>query len=284
MSKYLVIGHPVAHSLSPEMQNAAFRLLGFGTPYGKLDVAPEDLREFTAAARGTLAGFNATIPHKQALLPLVDEADDLARITGSINTVKVVGGRLIGTSTDGVGIERALLHCFGECAAARGGRFLFLGAGGAARAAAFHLALAGAERIAFANRTVERAEELAAAVRRAAPSLECSVLALGDAAALRRELEMTQVVIQATSLGLHPGDPPPFDPALLTPGMPLVFMEMVYRTTAFHTALAAAGFRVADGAEMLIGQGAASFEYWTGLPAPVGEMRRALRAAADARG
>ena len=283
MAKYLVIGHPAAHSLSPQMQNAAFRFHGLGSPYDKKDVAPEELREFTRAARDTLAGFNATIPHKQALLPLVDEIETVSLTAGSINTVKVVDGKLIGTSTDGIGVERALAHCFGAHAAARGGRFLILGAGGAARAAAFHLALAGAARIAFANRTVDRAEDLAEAVRCSSPAMECRAFALGDAAALRREFEMTHVVIQATSLGLHPDDPLPFDPALLTPGMPLVFFEMVYRVTAFNTALTAAGFQVANGAEMLIGQGAASFEYWTGLPAPVEEMRRAFYAAAAAR-
>ena len=118
MSKYLVIGHPAAHSLSPEMQNAAFRFHGLGSPYGKLDVAPEKLREFTRAARDTLSGFNATIPHKQALLPLVDEIETVSLTAGSINTVKVIDGKLIGTSTDGIGIERALIHCFGDAGAA----------------------------------------------------------------------------------------------------------------------------------------------------------------------
>jgi len=135
----------VGHSRSPGMQNAAFEYCGLGRPYGKAAVAPAELPEFVRQARNCLAGFNATVPHKEALLQLIDEVSPDARLAGSVNTVKVVNGRLCGCSTDGIGLQRALEYNFGEKGRVKDSSFLFIGAGGAARASAFHLAAAGAK-------------------------------------------------------------------------------------------------------------------------------------------
>lgn len=273
MQKYLVIGYPVGHSRSPGMQNAAFEYHKLGRPYGMEEVAPEKLAEFVKRAAGSLAGFNATVPHKEALIPLMDEIDPAAKLAGSVNTVKIENGRLCGSSTDGIGLQRALEYNFGAGGRVRDNSFLFLGAGGAARATAFHLAANGAKKIVIANRTIERAETLAGEISAAFSDVEISTVLLNSAKALAAALDDARVLLQCTSLGLRDGDPAPLPLELLRPGMDIAVFDAIYRDTPILRHCRQQGIPAADGSEMLVQQGAASFESWTGLAAPVEMMR-----------
>ena len=272
MVKYLVIGDPIGHSRSPGMQNAAFEACGLGRPYGIQRVAREELPDFFEFARTHLSGVNLTVPHKTMAAELVDEISPGAEECGSVNTLVIADGRIRGDSTDGVGLERALREVFHL--GVSGKRVLFCGAGGAARATAVHLARCGAREVNFINRTVEKAETLAALCRRAVPAVECECASPRDEAAARAMLERADVLIQATSLGLKPDDPPPFPLEWLRPGMPLCIFDTIYHPTPLQKYAAAAGIACAGGKEMLIHQGAASFTLWTGLPAPLEAMRR----------
>ncbi len=271
--RYLVIGHPVGHSRSPRMQNAAFGFYRRGEPYGALEVSPEDLGNFIDFARSRLLGVNVTVPFKGAVIEFLDEIDPAARIAGSVNTLRIENGRISGFSTDGYGLERALLNSFGRPLG--GAEFMFIGCGGAARATAFHLAGCGARRIRLFNRTPERAVELAEGLRRAVPGVRCEAYALADLEALRRAVASADYLIQATRLGLSDDDPEPFPLEFLekSPHRPAVF-DTIYRDTPLLRCARKLGIPAADGAEMLINQGARSFEIWTGLIAPVAAMRR----------
>lgn len=272
--RYAVIGDPVKHSRSPEMQNAGFAALGLADRYGKVAVAAAELPAFAAWARRHLAGFNITVPHKENIIPLLDEIDQVARLAGSVNTVKIDGGRLAGCSTDGYGVEMAVGEAFGLKLA--GLAVLFIGAGGAARAVAFHLAASGARSLTFANRTLSRAVELGDRIRTAYPGVATAAVKPDDAIGLRRLLLDADLVIQAGSLGLKADDPPPFDLELLAANPRLCCFESIYRRTPFLVRAAEFGMRTADGRGMLLHQGVKSFEIWTGRKAPVEIMRQAL--------
>ena len=275
---FAVIGDPVAHSKSPQMQNAALCELGFGPCYGKLQVAAADLPAFVAAARKQLRGFNVTVPHKRAILPFLDRIDPEAELGQSVNTVTVEpDGSLSGASTDGYGLAMAIRERFQLEVA--GGSFTFFGAGGAAQAAALHFALQGARALYLVNRTRSRLEALAAILARANPKLELQLAAPGDEARIEQFLRASQLVIQATSLGLRPDDPPPFRLELLKVNPGLRAVETIYHPTPFRRACEAFGLPVTDGRGMLLHQGARSLELWLGQPAPVATMRRALEEA-----
>lgn len=275
MKKYLVIGNPVAHSLSPAMQQAAFDACRLEAVYEKRRVTAEELPEFCLAARRELAGFNVTVPHKQAVIPFLDAITPEAKAAGSVNTV-ITGpdGRLSGDSTDGFGLAAALEENFHR--PATGQSIILLGAGGAARAAAFALARRGVREIRIVNRTAEHAEALAAQLKSAFPELRCAALTGGLPSEAACDL-----LIQATSLGLRGDDPLPCPETWLTRGRRFCCFDMVYRKTAFQRRAAEAGLPTANGLEMLLHQGARSFELWTGKTAPLTAMRRALYRAAD---
>ena len=275
MIKYMVIGDPVAHSRSPGMQNAAFEFHHLGSPYGARRVRPEELPDFIAFARKNLAGVNLTVPHKQAVIPLIDEVDPAARQAGSVNTLLIEAGHIRGTSTDGYGLEHALLENFHR--PVRGGRFCFIGAGGAAHATAFHLADAGAAAIRIANRTVEKAGRIADRLAELHPGLTVAVARPDETAKLEEWLADTDFLIQATSLGLRDEDPAPIEPELLAPGSNFCFFDTIYRETPLLRRACAVGIPAAGGELMLIHQGAKSFELWTGLEVPVEQMRRGFR-------
>ena len=270
MEKYVVIGDPVEHSRSPGMQNAAFRHYGLNAVYDRMQVKAEKFSDFVEYARENLTGFNLTVPHKSLILPYLDRVTPAAAAAGSVNTVTVSDGRFYGDSTDGYGLEMALKRNFelspeGKC-------FVFLGCGGAACATAFHLAERGARAIYLANRTVEKAESLAAALKAFAPALETGVTSLQDNGTLKTWFEAADAVIQATSLGLHRNDPPPVDLQLLQPGMNCCFFDTIYHETPLQKKAAELQLHCAGGMWMLIYQGARSFEVWTGKKAPINEM------------
>ena len=272
--RYTVIGDPIAHSRSPQMQNAGFAALGLGRPYGRLRVTVPELPEFAAYARKHLDGANLTVPHKHHILPELAGMSREAELCGSVNTLLVRDGKLYGDTTDGYGFAAAVREAFGL--APEGLRAVFFGAGGAARAVVFYLAEHGAAAIRLVNRTRERAEELAADLRRACPALEIDCAAPRDAAAVRDFLADSGLAVQATSQGLHPEDAPPFDLGLLDGMTHLACFDMIYHRTPFQEKAAACGLRTSGGIGMLLHQGAKSLELWTGRTAPEEVMRKAL--------
>jgi len=276
--KYVVIGDPIAHSLSPEMQNPGFEALGMGKCYGKLHVSLENFPEFVEFARKNLDGFNITVPHKQTIIPYLDSISREAELTGSVNTVIIKSGKMHGESTDGFGLENALREAFAF--EVSGGTVLFLGCGGAVQATAFHFAAQGAKALYFANRTLSKAEDLSSKISKNYPACECSCCALDDKESLNKFIAQAAVVVQGSSLGLKDSDPMPIDPALL---QDVCFYDTIYKATPLLTAADHAGLKTADGRTMLLHQGAKSLELWSGQKAPVEQMRQALYQAIEER-
>ena len=275
MPKYAVIGHPVGHSRSPGMQNAGFAACGIDAEYLKLEVAPEEFPEFVAYAVKHLAGFNLTVPHKQIVLPYLDEIDPDAKRIGSVNTVKVLpGGGLAGCSTDGIGFEEAVRFKLGMGLDDK--RCLLLGCGGAARAVAFRIAGHAGTKLTVANRSVDRARKLAEEL-----GGNVEVLSIGDRSGIAAALRDADLVVQATSLGLHAEDAPPIDLDLLDAVQDLAVIDLVYLPTPLLGKATERKLKYCDGSEMLLRQGVASFRYWTGVEPPVEAMRRGMAESPD---
>ena len=271
--KYAVIGDPINHSVSPPMQNAGFMASGLSERYTRYHVKPEELVEFTGFARRNLRGFNATVPHKSALIALLDEVAPAALAAHSVNTVIVRDGKLYGDSTDGYGLESALKEAFDLNIA--NSNIVMLGAGGAAQATAFEFVQRKAGKLTIVNRTVSKAEALAQQLSGSTTTLE----ALGNDQheAIKKAIAESDVVIQATSSGLHKEDAPPIELELLK-GARAVF-DMIYHSTAVQEFARSNNIPCADGRGMLLHQGAKSFSLWTNRPAPLAAMRAALDAA-----
>jgi len=274
-----IIGCPVEQSFSPAMHNAAFAALGLDFVYVPFPVSPPLLPAAVTAVRALgLAGVNVTVPHKQAVLPFLDELSGEARLAGAVNTIVNRSGGLYGDNTDGKGF----LHSLKEGAAfvPSGKTALILGAGGAARAVAAGLALAGAKKLVVANRSQGRAVELAGFItEKTGVKAEVVPWPAGRFETIPGEaLSEADLVVQATPLGMHPNDastaPLPFE--LFRPGQ--VACDLVYNPveTLFLKRAARAGATVVDGLGMLLYQGALSFEMWTGVAAPLEVMRDAL--------
>jgi shikimate dehydrogenase len=274
--KYLVIGDPITHSLSPEMQNAAFEVSGLGRPYSKLHVKTEDFPEFVKFAREHLLGFNITVPHKKTIIPYLDSISKEAGLGESVNTVTVANGRLHGDSTDGYGLAAALSESFGL--QVKGGSFFFIGCGGAVQASSFHFAAHGAKNLFFANRSIEKARELTEKLKQAYPDGNYEFCGLADHGRIKDFISNSVAAIQGTSLGLKPDDPLPLPPELLHD---ICFFDTIYKNTPLLQYARQAELRVADGRGMLLHQGAKAFELWTGLTAPVEIMRQALEQAVE---
>ncbi|MCE5237251.1 shikimate dehydrogenase [bacterium] len=276
-----VIGWPVRHSLSPPMHNAAFAALGLNWVYVPFAVQPERVGEAMAAVRGLdLAGLNVTIPHKPAVLPYLDELGPEAQTLGVANTIINREGRLTGRNTDGEGFLRSLREIGGDVA---GQPVTLIGAGGSARSVALAVCQAGAARLTIVNRTLERAEALAEMLRtiigagEASRATEVCAVAL-EAPEAEAAVSGAGVVIDSTAVGMYPHhDVAPVVPeGWLRPGMIVADLTYNPRQTVLLRAAARQGARTLDGTGMLVHQGALSFEYWTGQPAPVEVMRQAL--------
>jgi shikimate dehydrogenase len=270
-----LIGHPVGHSFSPGMQQAAFDALGILARYELWDTTVDRLAERVAALREPeMLGANVTIPHKTAVTEYLDAvAPEAARCGGAVNTIVrekwPSGVRLVGHNTDVEGLGRALDE---HDAWSGGRRVLILGAGGAALAANAVAARRGAM-VYIGARRIEAARAVLGA-----GDVE-HALDLADHAAVAAALAHTDLLINATSVGMRDPATSPLPPDLLRhlPASSFVF-DMVYNPpdTALLRAARAAGVRVAGGLEMLLFQGAASFSLWTRCPAPLDVMRAAL--------
>jgi shikimate dehydrogenase len=266
---YGVLGHPVSHSRSPRMQGAAFAHLGIDAVFVALPVPPERLAE---AVRGAHAlgfqGLNVTVPHKEGVVASCAALAPVAREVGAVNTLRRTEAGWEGHNTDAA----ACLVLLEDAGVTPGARALLLGAGGAARAAAWALARVGA-RLRVAAR---RDEAAAALVNHVHASIDARTRAtVAPLADLAREVDEADVVVNATSVGLpgHAGGLPPFR---LRRGQ--VAVDFVYGDTDFARAAREAGARLVSGEEILVRQGALAFTLWTGRPAPEAVMAAAVAA------
>jgi len=272
----VLLGDPVAHSVSPAMHNAAFRALDLPGHYAARRVPSALLADAVAALRGEVyRGANVTVPHKQAVLPLLDELGPDAAAIGAVNTIVREGGRLRGENTDAPGLLAALESALGIVP--YGLRILLLGAGGAARAAAAAMLSRGPASLTIYNRDPARAERLATELR---ARYGGRVRAVERAVALDEGADV-DLVVNATSAGLD-GVSLPLAGLRPRPGASLYDMVYAPSPTPLMCALADEGANVADGLAMLVAQAAASFALWTGRDAPVATMRDAARRALDA--
>ncbi len=274
---YGIIGDPVAHSLSPLMQNRAFGDCGLNCCYVPFQVDAAGLPAAVAAVRALgLGGVNVTIPHKERVMEHLDEVEPRAALIGAVNTVVNRDGRLIGHNTDGAGFL-ASLHNGGFDPG--GKRVVLLGAGGAARAVSFVMAQSGISSLTIFDAIGSKAEKLAADL---APVASCPIAA-GELTSdtLPAALAEADLLVNASPVGMYPHHKarPPVDPQHLTGGK-LVY-DLVYNPlrTKLISEAEARGCRVLSGAGMLVYQGALAFELWTGRRAPVEIMRQALEEA-----
>jgi shikimate dehydrogenase len=269
--RVVLIGHPVAHSLSGAMQQAAFDELGIDAKYELWDRAPIELADAVAGLRGDeFLGANVTIPHKERVVPMVDRLTEEAASTGAVNTITREGKRLVGHNTDVAGFKVALDRLVGRQKMPKGA--VVLGAGGGARAVVFGLIREGFQRVIVFNRHLHRAEGLVKHFGRTAAHMELRAMPWHESI-IESEIAKTKVLINATSIGLTSDTSPISAEALHDE---LLVLDLIYNKTRLLRDAAAAGASVADGELMLLHQGAAAFTLWTGQPAPLALMQAKL--------
>ncbi|MGD6806731.1 MAG: shikimate dehydrogenase [Candidatus Bathyarchaeia archaeon] len=266
-----VIGDPIEHSLSPIMHNAAFQALGLDYVFLAFKVKSSCVPDAVNGMRAlNIRGLNVTMPHKSTVMANLDRIDLSAQIISSVNTILNKENLLFGFNTDGVGAVKALKENGVEL---KGRKVLLLGAGGAARAIAYSMAKEGDE-LAVLNRTAKQAQALAKLLEKSAnKKIAYGSLSPSD---IEKNLQDSDIIINATSVGMKPHpDESPIPAKLLRPDLSV--MDIVYNPleTKLVKEAKAAGAKVVSGVEMLIYQGAASFEIWTGKSAPVEVMRKA---------
>jgi shikimate dehydrogenase len=277
-----VFGDPVAHSLSPQMQNVALKHCKIDMQYARFHIRANELRPALRFLRELdFVGVNLTVPHKIAAFAQIDEADETATRAGAVNTIRIRDKKLIGSNTDGEGFLRAIRSEFSVDV--RDLRVMIIGAGGGTgRAIAWQCALENCERLVLVNRTLEQAIALVDRLRPffAGPRVLGPVSRLEavpwDEAALRAQLQDIDLIVNATPLGMNPSDATPVPTRLLAPHH-MVFDAVYGRSkTALVRAADEAGARGANGLSMLLHQGALSFSIWFDRDAPIDVMRAAL--------
>ncbi|MGG1658799.1 shikimate dehydrogenase [Brevibacillus sp. NRS-1366] len=265
-----LFGHPVSHSQSPMMHNAAFSKMDLGFAYVAFDVEPGRLEDAVAGIRALgLKGINVTIPHKVAIMPMLDEVDPLAKRIGAVNTVVIEEGRLIGYNTDGTGYVRSLVEETGIVLDQQ--IVTMVGAGGAARAVAFTLAEKGVKEIRIINRSRERAAILAEHVGLIVPT---KIVEQGDG---KDAIADSSLLINTTSIGMLPNvQETPVPTEWLHDK--LTVSDLIYNPleTRLLSEARAIGAAVHSGVGMFVNQGALAFELWTGQSAPTEVMREVV--------
>jgi shikimate dehydrogenase len=273
-----IIGHPVRHSLSPIMHNAALQACGLDYIYVPFEVAPEGLAAAVSGLRALgVAGFNVTIPHKTSIMQYLDDLDSSAEAAGAVNTVNNADGRLIGYNTDGDGLIRSFAHEFGFNV--RGASIVIIGAGGAARGAVAALCRAGAARIVIVNRTHDRALELVSSMALRFPDTDLTAASGGKE--LEERLTDTDVLVNTTSIGMN-RDTLPFLRLSCLPRTARIY-DMVYAPPATPLLQEAVvlGLKGVNGLGMLAAQGELAFTIWTGLTPPSGLMKSIIDRISD---
>lgn len=268
MQHVFLIGHPVAHSVSPAMQNAGFRSVGLDWKYELLDTMPDELAGAVARLRADdCAGANVTIPHKQAIVKWLDGLTPRARAVDAVNTIIKKNGKLIGDNTDGYGFAISLSDARVD---PHNKRVAIFGAGGAARAVAVTVARAGATRITILNRSMPHAQALVDFLCASFPAVACEMNE-------KSALPAAQLVVNATPVGMWPHE----DESPLRSNIPpdAAVIDLVYRPleTRLLRDAARTGAQTISGIGMLVYQGAAAFELWTGRDAPIALLWKAAR-------
>ena len=268
-----VLGYPVAENPTCVMQNAAFEALGLQWRYLTIEVKPADLANAVCGLRAMgFQGINLTIPHKVAIMPLLDEISPDAALIGAVNTVRRVGNRLIGENTDGKGFLRGVRE--GAGFDPRGKSIVVLGAGGAARAITVELALAGAARLIVVNRSVERGQALV-------DHLNSRTKTPAQFVAWDKTYRIdptTDVLVNATSIGLYPDVEATPDVDLSAARSDVLVCDVIPNPpdTRLLQAARKRGLPTLNGLSMLVYQGTIGFEMWTGQSAPEAAMQTAL--------
>ena len=259
-----LFGHPVEHTLSPAMHNAAFEALGLDYCYVAFQVDPDSLQEAVKAVRALhLSGVNVTIPHKERVISFLDEVDREASAIGAVNTIVNSNGNLKGYNTDGRGFMQSF---FDYGISAEDKNVLILGAGGASRAISYYLGKE-AKKLFIYDIEQEKAERLAAALKKI---LDKDVAIADDIV----RTEKFNILINATPLGLKEGDPLPFNTSHLRSDQ--IVCDLIYKKTHLLEEASKKGCIALDGLGMLLWQGVFAFELWTGISPPVDLMREAL--------
>jgi shikimate dehydrogenase len=269
--RVVLIGHPVAHSLSGAMQQAAFDAQGVDAKYEMWDRPAIELPEAIAELRSDdFLGANVTIPHKERVVPMVDRLTEEGSATGAVNTITKEGKRLVGHNTDVVGFRTALDRLVGKQKMPR--HAIILGAGGGARAVVYGLITEGFQRVVVFNRHLHRAEGLVKHFGKSAAHMELRAMPWHESI-IEAELGKTKLLINATSIGLASDESPV--PGEIIPA-DLLVLDLIYSRTRLLRDAEAAGSTVMDGELMLLHQGAAAFTLWTGQPAPLELMQEKL--------
>ena len=265
-----LLGSPVSHSISPQMHNESFRLLGLDYVYLAFDIKPEQLREAVSGLKTAgISGFNLTMPLKVHILPYLDELTPAASLAGAVNTVIVQDGRLIGHTTDGVGYMRSVSDAGFDII---GKKMTLLGAGGAATAICVQAALDGVSSIDMFKRKNATWDKTAAFCERVASETGCNIrlLDIGDNSLLGDSISGSAILTNATSVGMEPKSDasPILDPYMLAEG--LIVSDIIYnpRETLLMKQAKERGCPCFNGMYMLLYQGAAAFERWTGQEMP----------------
>jgi len=270
-----VIGHPIAHSLSPLMHNRAFEYLDLDWIYLPFDVAPQNLGEAIRGIKGLgIRGLNVTIPHKERVIPFLDEVSPEAEAIGAVNTILNEDGRLIGHNTDIPGFVHPLKEFEEEL---KGKKAVVFGAGGASKAVIYgllkHFDLS---EISIINRTLEKAERLAAKFRSESPQIKAFRLTEEN---LREQVPSASLVVNATSVGMSPDVDGSIikEKGLLRKGQ--IVYDLIYNPleTKLLKMAKERGAIPINGLEMLLQQGAESFKIWTGIQMPLDSIREELK-------
>jgi len=272
MKQFGIIGWPVAHSLSPVMHNAGFKAINYDANYQLFPVEPENLKSQIDQFRTSgVNGWNVTVPFKEDVIQYIDVLDPVAAASQSVNTVLNVDGKLYGFSTDGYGLQLAIEEAFGF--EIKDKNVLFVGAGGAAQAAAVQFSQAGCQSITVLNRTLSKAEKIIERVLSVNPNI---ITFSGQLIDRPQNISDISIIVQCTSLELKPGKELEFD--LSEFSTDCCCMDMIYNLeTPFLKKAKAYGMRVATGSDMLLYQGTKAFEIWTKHDAPTQVMRCALK-------
>ena len=283
-----VYGFPIRHSASPAMHNAAFARLGLNWRYLAFEVHPDNLRAAIAGAKAMqFSGLNLTVPHKLLAMQIVDELDESSKTWGAVNTVRFeardasgkwqplhhftesISGeiRSQGFNTDSDGIARSLREDLGLKLA--GLKVLLVGTGGAGQVAALRLAMEGVAELFVTDYVIAKAEAVAEEIRKRYPHVKVTV------GFPKGEMDL---LLNATPIGLKPGDPSPLDEKQFSLRQARAVYDMIYKPaeTKLLATAKAAGCKTSNGLGMLLHQGVAAFEIWTGQTAPIDVMRRAL--------
>ncbi|HXV27933.1 MAG TPA: shikimate dehydrogenase [bacterium] len=275
---YGIFGDPLAHTLSPAMQEAAFAFRGIKAYYLALEFDRAQFRKLMdRLPKLVLSGFNVTVPYKEEIIPYLDGLTPSAQSVGAVNTVFRRGKKWIGANTDVDGFLMSLSHDAGFDPA--GKKALVLGAGGAARAVVMGLSREKARSVWIANRSLSRARKMADDMAARFPKVDIKASDLRDAS-LKQAFCAADLVVNATSVGLSPKDARLFPASVITKAgkKKQLFFDLIYKPseTAFLKEARKKGHRILNGAGMLLYQGAQAFQIWSRKKAPVPQMRRAL--------